>query len=193
MKKGCRVGGVNIKDTGPLCILECQYTSVHRNHNQDLGVWRITCRNNKTGTLQSAVCFMKVYNCGLSVSPSSNTYLWCCVWILKSDHTHEVVHTHLGSRWGIMRKKHCHPLQDVVLDLRQTENIPTLIYWSSLLVLTLFLHSCGVCVTDFIMTSKNKHPPPPCDVIITGEGKEQLTVTLVTRVSLIGMVCRGEH
>ena len=65
---------------------------------------------------------MKVYNCGRPVSLCSHTHLYCCVWIHIYDHTPRMS-THLARCWGIMRRKHCHPLQAGTLDLRETENI----------------------------------------------------------------------
>jgi hypothetical protein len=38
-----------------------------------------------------------------------HSLLWCCVFIQTYDHTLEHVHTHLATRWGIIRRKHCHP------------------------------------------------------------------------------------
>jgi hypothetical protein len=51
---------------------------------------------------------------------------WKCTTVVGLCHcVHNQIqtHTHLPSRWGIIRRKHCHPLQAGTLDLRQTENI----------------------------------------------------------------------
>ena len=47
----------------------------------------------------------------------------CHLWKEEPHRVYDHVHSHLPTRWRIIRRKHCHPLPTPVLDLRWTENI----------------------------------------------------------------------
>ena len=79
----------------------------------------------RTSTVSSSPTGLSVSLwCGLSVSLSSDTHLWCCVWIHTSGHTREYVHT--CNTWSPTDWKHSAVSNDLTKVLTFSE-----------------LHSCG--------------------------------------------------